>query len=200
LDTRLTACKVTVACDVTNPLCGEEGASWVYGPQKGATKDMCQQLDKALTNYATVIKQDLGIDISDMPGGGAAGGLGAGLVAFLGAEMRPGIDIICEATGLSEHLKGASLVFTGEGRIDKQTTFGKTVTGVAARAKAAGIPVVAITGELTINNKDLNQHGIDAALSIAPGPIGLEESFNEVDKLITEATERALRLILIEPR
>ncbi|UCB42158.1 MAG: glycerate kinase [Dehalococcoidales bacterium] len=197
LDTRLAVCKVTVACDVTNPLCGVQGASLVYGPQKGATKDMCQQLDKALANYATVIKQELGIDITDMPGGGAAGGLGAGLVAFLSAELMPGIDIICEATRLSRHLEGAALVFTGEGRIDTQTIFGKTVTGVAARAKVSGVPVVAIAGELAITNEELNQYGIDAALSISPGPISLEESSTNASGLITNTTERALRLILI---
>ncbi len=199
LDARLKACKVTVACDVTNPLCGEHGASWVYGPQKGATKDMCRQLDKALANYAVVIKRYLGIDITDMPGGGAAGGLGAGLVAFLGAELKPGIDVISEATGLSEHLKGASLVLTGEGRLDAQTVFGKTVAGVAARAKAAGVPVVAITGELSITNEELKHYGIDVALSIAPGPISRDASFANASKLITDATEQALRLILMEP-
>jgi glycerate kinase len=199
LDARLKECEVTVVCDVTNPLYGEHGASWVYGPQKGATKDMCRQLDRALTNYAVVVKRDLGIDISNVPGGGAAGGLGAGLVAFLGAELKPGIDVISEATGLSEHLKGASLVLTGEGRLDAQTVFGKTVAGVASRAKAAGVPVVAITGELSITNEELSHYGIDVALSIAPGPISRDASFANASKLITDATERALRLILMEP-
>jgi glycerate kinase len=198
LDTRLAECKVTVACDVTNPLCGKEGASWVYGPQKGATRDMCRKLDNALTHYAVIIKRDLGIDITDMPGGGAAGGLGAGLVAFLGAELKPGIDIISEATGLSEHLKGASLVFTGEGRLDAQTTYGKTVAGVAARAKVAGATVVVIAGEIAINEEDLRHYGIDVAMSIAPGLISPEESIANASTLITDATERALRLVLVK--
>ncbi len=199
VDTRLAACQVTVASDVNNPLYGKQGASWVYGPQKGATEEMCRQLDEALENYAAVINHDLGIEIGDMPGAGAAGGLGAGLVAFLGAELRPGIDIICEAVGLSEHLKEADLVFTGEGRIDAQTIFGKTVAGVASRASAVGIPVIAITGELAISNEELSMYNIDAALSITPGPISLEESFANAGSLITEVAERSLRLILIEP-
>jgi glycerate kinase len=199
LDKRLAACKVTVASDVNNPLYGRQGASWVYGPQKGATEEMCRLLDEALKNYAKIIKHDLGVDIADMPGAGAAGGLGAGLMAFLGAELKPGIDIICEAVGLSEHLKGADLVFTGEGRIDAQTIFGKTVAGVATRASAAGVPVIAIVGELAISNEELSMHNINAALSITPGPISLEESFANASRLITEATERSLRLVLIEP-
>jgi glycerate kinase len=199
LDSRLAACKVTVASDVNNPLYGKQGASWVYGPQKGATEEMCRILDEALENYATVIKNDLGIEIDDVPGAGAAGGLGAGLVAFLGAELRPGIDIVCEAVGLSEHLEGADLVFTGEGRIDTQTVFGKTVAGVARRASIAGVPVIAIAGELAISNEDLSSYNIDAALSIAPGPISLEESFANASRLIAEAAERSLRLVLIEP-
>ena len=199
LDSRLTECRITVACDVTNPLCGKEGASWVYGPQKGATEEMCRQLDEALANYASVIKKDLGIDIRDLPGAGAAGGLGAGLVAFSGARLVPGIEIISDAVGLVEHLKGASLVLTGEGRLDTQTTFGKTVAGVAKIAKVLGVPVVVIAGELHGDLKELYRHGIDAALSIAPGPITREESEADAARLITDASERALRLVLINP-
>ncbi len=200
LDNRLASCKVTVASDVSNPLYGKQGASWVYGPQKGATEEMCRILDEALENYAAVIKHDLGIEVADIPGAGAAGGLGAGLIAFLGAELRPGIDIVCEAVDLSEHLKRADLVFTGEGRIDSQTVFGKTVAGVARRASIAGVPVIAIAGELAISNDELSKYNINAALSITPGPISLEESFSNASRLIAEAAERSLRLVLIEPR
>ena len=199
LDSRLTECRITVACDVTNPLCGKEGASWVYGPQKGATEEMCRQLDEALANYASVIKKDLGIDIRDLPGAGAAGGLGAGLVAFPGARLVPGIEIVSDAVGLVEHLKGASLVLTGEGRLDTQTTFGKTVAGVAKIAKVLGVPVVVIAGELHGDLKELYRHGIDAALSIAPGPITREESEADAARLIADASERTLRLVLINP-
>ncbi len=198
LDHRLAACQVTVACDVTNPLCGELGASRIYGPQKGATEEMCQKLDEALANYDKVIKRDLGIDVMNMPGAGAAGGLGAGLVAFLGAKLVSGIEMVSAAVGLTDYLKGASLVFTGEGRIDSQTLFGKTVAGVAAKAKAFHIPVVAIVGELAGDYQGLYKNGIDAALSIAPGPISLEKCMTNADKLIADAAERALRLILIK--
>lgn len=197
LDTRLAGCEVITASDVTNPLCGEQGASRVYGPQKGATGEMCQQLDEALANYAKVIKRDLGIDVMDIPGAGAAGGLGAGLITFLGTKIIPGIEIVSEVVGLTDYLKEASLVFTGEGRIDTQTLFGKTVAGVAAKAKALNIPVVAIGGEVSGDYKELYQHGVDAAVSIAPGPISLKKSMANAEKLIADAAERALRLILI---
>ena len=199
LDTRLAECKVTVASDVNNPLYGKQGSSLIYGPQKGASEEMCRQLDKALEDYATVIKRDLDIEVGDIPGAGAAGGLGAGLMVFLEAELKPGIDIVCETLGLSQHLKGADLVFTGEGRIDAQTMFGKTVAGVARRAKEFGVPVIAIAGELAISNEELTRYGIDAALSIAPGPISLEKSSADAGRLIADATERTLRLILVEP-
>ena len=199
LDRRLAGCQVTVASDVTNPLCGDAGASWVYGPQKGATGDMCRQLDDALANYAAVVERDLDISVRDMPGAGAAGGLGAGLVVFLGAQIVPGIDIVTQAVGLVEHLRGASLVFTGEGRLDSQTLFGKTVAGVAARAEECHVPVVVIAGELQGDLSELYRHGISAALSIAPGPISLQESQASASRLIADATERAVRLIMIDP-
>jgi glycerate kinase len=159
---------------------------------------MCQQLDEALGNYAKVIKKDIGIDVMDIPGAGAAGGLGAGLVAFLGAKLMSGIEIVTEAIGFSDYLKGADLVFSGEGRIDSQTLFGKTIAGVAAKAKVFGIPVVALAGEVTGDCQELYQHGIDAVLSIAPGPISLKKCMNNAESLITDTTERALRLILIK--
>lgn len=197
LDHRLAECHVITACDVTNPLCGAKGASRIYGPQKGATEEMCQQLDKALANYARVIKRDLGIGVIDMPGAGAAGGLGAGLAAFLGAELVPGIEIVSEAVGLNDHLKGASLVFTGEGRIDPQTLFGKTVAGVAEKAKGFGIPVIAIVGELAGDYERIYQQGVDVALSIAPGPTSLKKSMADAERLVADAAERAMRLALI---
>lgn len=197
LDSRLAECEVITACDVNNPLCGEQGATRIYGPQKGATEDMCQQLDEALANYAGIIKKDLGIDVIDIPGAGAAGGLGAGLLTFLGTKMIPGIEIVSEVVRLTDYLKGASLVFTGEGKIDRQTLFGKTVAGVAARAKALCIPVIALAGEVDINSKEFSEHGISATLSITPGPISLGEAMANAEQLIADTAERALRLILI---
>jgi glycerate kinase len=200
LDKRLANIQTTVACDVANPLCGEDGASKVYGPQKGATGKMCQQLDEALYTYAMMIKRDLGIDVINLPGSGAAGGIGAGLIAFLGAELSTGVKIVSRAVKLADHLKDASLVFTGEGRLDGQTLFGKTVAGVAEEAKILGIPVIAIVGELTGDYEKVYQHGIDAVLSIAPGPISLTESMNNAQRLIIAAAERALRLALVNLR
>ncbi|HEY40290.1 MAG TPA: glycerate kinase [Dehalococcoidia bacterium] len=199
LDTRLVTCRVTVAIDVTNPLYGDQGASWIYGPQKGATEEMCRQLDETLEHYATIIKRDLDVDVGNIPGGGAAGGLGAGLVAFLGAKLEPGIDIVCEAVGLSEHLKGANIVFTGEGRIDAQTMFGKTIAGVAAKAQALGVPMIAIAGEINLSSEELARHGIDIALSLVSDSVSPVESIANASQLITEAAERALRLAIDKP-
>jgi glycerate kinase len=196
LDTRLANCDFVVACDVTNPLCGAHGASAVYGPQKGATAEMVKKLDAALAHYADVIQQDLGVKVKDMPGAGAAGGLGAGLIAFLNAKVLPGIDVVIQATGLTEDLKDADLVFTGEGKIDNQTAFGKVAVGVAKRAKTFGLPVIAIAGEIADGHRVVYQQGIDAVVSISPGPISRNQSVVEAERLIIDAAERAIRLFL----
>ena len=196
IDQRLADCEITVASDVTNPLCGTQGASAVYGPQKGATREMVAQLDAALAHYAEVILRDLGIDIRDVPGAGAAGGLGAGLMTFLKAKLLPGIEIVIQATNLTEHLKDANLVFTGEGRIDGQTAHGKVPVGVARKAKAFGLPVIAIVGGISGGYQTVYEQGIDAVFSIAPGPISLEQSTAEAENLTADAAERAIRLFL----
>jgi glycerate kinase len=196
LDPRLADCDILLACDVDNPLCGPEGASCVYGPQKGASREMVARLDSALAHYADVIKRDLGIDIRDVPGAGAAGGLGAGLMVFLKARMQPGVEVIIRATGLVEHLKDAGLVFTGEGRIDSQTACGKTAVGVARRAKEFGLPVIAIAAEIGAGYQIVYEHGIDTVFSIAPGPISLSRSQKEASALTSDVAERAMRLFL----
>ena len=196
IDPRLADCDIILACDVTNPLCGPQGASAVYGPQKGATKEMVVKLDAALAHYAEVIERDLGIDVRDVPGAGAAGGLGAGLIAFLKARVLPGVDVVIQATGLIEHLKEATLVFTGEGRLDSQTACGKVPVGVARKAKAFGLPVIAIAGEIANGYQAVYQQGIDAVFSIAPGPISLNQSMVRAEKLIADIAERAIRLFL----
>ena len=200
LDSRLADCEVLIASDVSNPLCGAQGASAVYGPQKGATPEMVTQLDAALAHYADVIQRDLGIKVKDVSGAGAAGGLGAGLIVFLKAELIPGIDIVIQATNLVEHLKDADLVFTGEGRLDSQTAHGKVPTGVAKRAKEFGLPVIAIAGEILDDYHIVYEHGIDAVLSIAPGPISLSQSMAEAEKLTIDTAERAIRLFLCGKR
>jgi glycerate kinase len=148
LDRRLAGCSVIGAIDVRNPLCGPEGASLVYGPQKGATPQIAAELDEALRHYADVIERDLGVSVAAVPGAGAAGGLGAGLIAFQRAEIRPGIEIVAEVVRLRERIHGADLVLTGEGRLDGQTQYGKTVAGVARIAKEEGVPVIAVPGTL----------------------------------------------------
>ncbi len=196
LDPRLTDCDVLLACDVNNPLCGVQGASAVYGPQKGATREMVAQLDSALLRYADVIQRDLGIDVRDIPGAGAAGGLGTGLMVFLKAKLVPGIDVIIEATNLAQDLEDADLVFTAEGRIDSQTACGKVPTGVARKAKDFGVPVIALAGEVTDNCREVYQQGIDAVISIAPGPISHSQSMAEAERLIANTAECSMRLCM----
>jgi len=142
------AIAVSVACDVTNPLCGPDGASAIYGPQKGATAEMVDELDRALGRFAEVVESELGLEVRDLPGAGSAGGAGAGLVAFLGASLTRGAPLVVEASGLDVALEGARLCFTGEGRVDRQTLFGKGPAEVIARASAAGIGVVVLAGSL----------------------------------------------------
>jgi len=146
-DPRIAAARIRVACDVTNPLTGPDGAAAVYGPQKGATGPMVVVLEYGLANVAEVIRRDLGLDVEHVPGAGAAGGLGAGLVAFAGAELRRGVEIVAEAVGLSRRLEGADLCITGEGKFDRQSLSGKTAVGVARLASARGVPVVCIAGQ-----------------------------------------------------
>lgn len=180
-------------CDVDNPLCGEHGASTIYGPQKGASPGQIAALDAGLANLAAVIKHDLGVDVIDLPGAGAAGGLGAGLCAFLGAELRRGVDVILELVGLSEKLAGAQLVLTGEGRIDRQTAFGKAPAGVAAAARARDIPCIAIAGSVGDGLGDLHAIGIDAAFSLCPGPLSLADAMADGARYLAAATEQAVR-------
>jgi glycerate 2-kinase len=196
IDQRLVDCNVVVACDVTNPLCGTDGASAVYGPQKGATQEMVKQLDAALSHYTDVIKNDLNIEVKDAAGSGAAGGLGAGLIAFLKAKIMPGIAVVIESTRLVEQLTDADLVFTGEGKIDAQTGWGKVPVGVARKAKEFGVPVIALAGEVASDYRAIYDYGIDGVLSIAPGPISLSQSMAKAEKLIADAAECALNIYL----
>ncbi|WP_437612481.1 glycerate kinase [Erwinia sp. V71] len=176
MDTRLGQCRVEVACDVTNPLTGKEGASAIFGPQKGATPELVEQLDQALAHYAKIIQRDLDIDVLHIPGGGAAGGMGAALHAFCHAELRRGIEIVTEALGLDQLVQDASLVITGEGRIDSQTIHGKVPIGVAKVAKRYNKPVIGIAGSLTADVGVVHQHGLDAVFSVIYSICTLEEA------------------------
>lgn len=197
LDPRLPSTTITVACDVDNPLTGERGASAVFGPQKGATPEMVQLLDANLAHLAAIIRRDLGKEVEDAPGAGAAGGLGGGLLAFLGAQLRRGVEIVVEAVGLTERCAGASLCLTGEGGTDFQTVRGKTPMGVAQAAKVHGVPVVCISGGLGREYHQVYSVGIDAVTSIMPGPMSLEDAMARGPELVEEATERALRLVAV---
>lgn len=194
VDERILESSIIVACDVDNPLCGERGAANVYGPQKGATSDMVKVLDEALLHFSNIVKRDLDKEILQVKGAGAAGGLGGGLIAFLGAKLMPGIEMVIEKSQLAEVMKGAALVVTGEGQIDQQTVYGKTPIGVARVAKSLNIPVVAIAGTRGKNAEAVRQHGIDCIFSLINRPITLEEAMekdNAVDMLEKLAEEIA---------
>lgn len=177
IDKRIAACNIEVACDVDNPLLGENGAAAVFGPQKGATVEMIVELERNLTRFAEALRVATGIDVATIPGGGAAGGLGAAFVACLGATLRPGVALIAELVGLEDALQDADLVVTGEGRIDGQTARGKTPVGVAALAKRYGKPVIALAGSVGANVGEVYRHGIDAVFSIQQRPCSREEAF-----------------------
>ena len=189
--------RVIAACDVDNPLTGPEGAAFVYGPQKGATSAQAEKLDAALAHYGEILFRETGRDIAGMAGAGAAGGLGAGLLAFCNAELRPGIDLVMEAAGFDAALTDCDLVFTGEGRLDGQTGRGKVIAGVAKRAKAAGIPVIALVGSLADGAEAaLRPEGLTAAFPILDAPQTVEAAMRDAYRLLEDAAERALRLLL----
>ena len=190
-----TEARITAAADVTNPLCGPRGASAVFGPQKGASGQVVEELDRALDHFSRVIKRTLGLDVRDEPRAGAAGGLGAGLMAFLNAEVRSGIDLICDVVGLEEHLADADLVITAEGRVDASTIYDKAPVGVARRAKIRGIPVIAMAGSLGTGYEQVYDHGIDAVVPILARPMSFEESISRTYELLQSATERTMRLL-----
>lgn len=197
IDPRISESVFLVACDVNNPLTGPEGASAIYGPQKGATPELVDQLDNALSVFAKIVEQKLGRDISNIPGAGAAGGVGAGMMAFLNGELRSGVDIILETVSLDSKLESADLVITGEGGLDYQTIYDKAPIGVARMAKKRGIPTIAISGMLGRDFHVVHDYGIDAALSIVNGPITLETASTNAAELISETVEQSLRLISI---
>ncbi len=197
MDRRLKESKITVACDVNNPLCGPTGASAIFGPQKGATPEMVRQLDAALSHYADVIERDMGADVRNRPGAGAAGGLGSGLMAFLKAELRPGVDIVLEAVDLEGKLPGADLVITGEGQIDRSTAFNKAPVGVARFAKKRGIPVIAIAGSLGEGFHQMHDLGIDAVFSLVNGPMPLADAMARTRELIAGVAEEIVRTVTL---
>ena len=200
LDPRLSRARLRGAADVMNPLCGSQGATRVYGPQKGATAEIVAELDDALRHYADIVRRELGIDILDMPGAGAAGGTGAGMVALLGGKLQPGADIVCDAVGLNHRLADADLVFTGEGRMDGQTLYNKAPFVVAQRAKGFGVPVISVVGSLGPGYESVLEHGIEAVESAATRGMPPEEAIAQAHKLVRAAAERAMRGYLARQR
>ncbi len=200
LDPRLGQCRVLAATDVFNRLCGPEGASLLYGPQKGATPEVAQELDAALRRYAQIIERDLGVSVLDLAGAGAAGGLGGGLAAFLGAELVLGAQLVAEAVGLKQKLEGADLALTGEGRLDAQTSFGKAPWEVARLAKGCGLPVIAIAGSLADDRRPALGEAFDAVVAITPRAMSVGEAMAQGAKLVADAAEGVARLLLVGQR
>ncbi|HNX18756.1 MAG TPA: glycerate kinase [Acidobacteriota bacterium] len=197
LDPRLERTEIVVACDVSNPLTGARGASEVYGPQKGATPEMVAELDAALEHYARAAREATGRDVAEAQGAGAAGGLGAGLLFFTHARLRPGIEVVLEAIDFQGKLEGASLVVTGEGKTDFQTAFGKAPAGVAAAAKRRGLPVICLSGCLGEGAEEVRARGVDALAVVPPRPMPLEECVEQAAPLLEQAAERVFRLVRV---
>jgi len=191
----LKSAEIIGATDVTNPLCGPTGASAVYGPQKGATIDIINRLDAALKHFATITKSEMGMDVLDEPGSGAAGGMGAGLLAFANAELRSGIDMVCDVLEFEKHIEGAALVITGEGRSDASTVYDKAPMGVARKAKVHNVPTVVLAGSLGKGYEELYHHDISAVVCISDGPMAFDRSLSRTEELLEAAADRTMRLL-----
>jgi len=195
LDSRLNDVEITVACDVMNPMTGSKGASLVYGPQKGADLLMVEILDKNLKHYASVLRKTLNKEVESVPGAGAAGGIGAAMLGVLNAKLTSGIATVIQLTQLEDALKDASLVLTGEGSIDEQTAYGKTISGIAKLAKRHKVPVIAYAGRISGDLDGLYHNGITSVLSIVPGAMSLSEALIEGPKHIETAVESTMRIL-----
>lgn len=192
-DKRIQESHFLIASDVENPLVGKNGASHVFGPQKGATDEMVQLLDQNLTHWGDVVEQVTGIRLHDMPGAGAAGGIGGAFQAFFPSTMKRGVDVVIQYSKLEENLKGADLVITGEGQVDFQTAFGKTPMGVAQTARRLYIPTIVIAGSIGERIQTLYQYGIIGVFSIINRPISLDEAMHETEKLLEQSAEQVCR-------
>ncbi|GAA0121659.1 glycerate kinase [Clostridium faecium] len=197
MDPRIKNVTVEVACDVENPLVGENGASYVFGPQKGATNEMVKILDDSLKHYADKIKEQFNIDISNVPGAGAAGGLGGGLLAFLNGKLRSGIELVIHHTALEEKIRNSDYVITGEGSIDNQTIFGKTPIGVSRIAKKHGVPVIAVAGRIGDDIVTIYDEGIVSVFSILQKVTYLEEALEDGKENLEKTLENIARLLIL---
>ena len=196
LDPRVSGTEIIVASDVTNPLTGPEGAARTYGPQKGADARQVEELERGLSNLAAVVRRDLGMDVAAMPGAGAAGGLGAGLVAFLGARLASGAETVMDVVELRGRMRGSDLAVTAEGRTDGQSAFGKATAAVARAAREMGVPAVCLAGSLGDGYEALYAQGMSAAFSITDGPMELCTAIGRAEDLLERAAESVLRLWL----
>ncbi len=192
--------KIQVAVDVTNPLVGKLGAARVFGPQKGATPSMVRRLEEGLERFAGLIRRDLALDIACMPGSGAAGGLAAGLMAFCGASITPGFDLIAELVRLPQKMRNADFVVTGEGFLDTQSLYGKAPMGVAAMAKSRGLPVICLAGGISDDLRSLKPFGVSALAVIPPAPMPLEQAMQNAARYLETASERAASLLALGNR
>ncbi|KPQ29545.1 MAG: glycerate kinase [Marinobacter excellens HL-55] len=191
---RLSGIRLVVACDVNNPLLGPNGAAAVFGPQKGADARQVVQLDSNLRHFAQQVEQQ-GMDMASFAGSGAAGGIGGMVAGILGAELRPGIELVMETVELESHLQQADLVITAEGAIDAQSAYGKTPAGVAALARKHGVPVIGLAGKLGDDLDELHKLGLSAAFSITPAPMSLQEAYRQAEKNLEQAAEQLARLV-----
>jgi len=191
-DPRLDRTEVIVACDVDNPLCGPRGSAAVYGPQKGATPQMVELLDRNLAHLADLIERDLGKTVRDVPGAGAAGGLGAGLIAFCDAKLWPGVDIVMDAVNLEPRVRKADLVITGEGRLDRQSMMGKVVAGVGRLGRRCGVPVIALVGTVG-DGAEATLEVLEAYFSIIDKPMSIQQAMDSAAELLTQTAGHVLR-------
>lgn len=189
MDPRLKGGKIEAACDVDNPLVGMQGASFVFGRQKGANVEMMKELDENLKHYANILKRYVSSDVSEIPGAGAAGGMGAAVISVLKGDLRKGIEIVLDYTNFDKHIEDADLIITGEGRIDEQTAYGKVPVGVAGRAKRFSVPVIAIGGSVSSDYSAVYEKGIDAVFSITTRPMTLEEAYRVAEENIEMTTK-----------
>lgn len=199
-DARLDDITIVVACDVDNPLCGPKGASAVYGPQKGATPEIVAELDQALLHFAQKAEAVTGRSVGTQAGAGAGGGIGAGFLFFTNAKLRPGVEIVLEATDFASLVSSARLVITGEGRTDFQTAFGKAPVGVAKIAQAYQVPTICMAGCLGQGHEDVLKEGIDGLMSTVPGPMTLDDCFAGGADLIEQAAARLCRIVKVGMR
>ena len=197
LDERVKETRFTVMCDVTNPLCGPDGATYTFGKQKGGTREVLEELEEGMENYRELILQQFGVDLNTVKGAGAAGGLGGALMVFLNGRLKSGIETVLDLIDFDQRLEGISLVVTGEGRTDWQSAFGKVMQGVGTRCRAHGIPAVAVVGSMGRGAEKIFEHGIDSMITTVNGIMPLERALDDAEVLYLDAARRLFRMVKV---